>query len=216
MRYKKNYDYDENDYYEDSYDLYDKYYSKSYKRDFYRNDSYKNDFYKDDYDYGANNDDYYYDDNDETDEELIEQYYTYDDQYKNEEYDNLYENQYNSQYDDQYKDDTENELYENETNLNDKVDDDLAGYFSDARLFNTASKKKPEDEKKKKPKRIIYKANDKIVFNVNKATVSGIILFGPYDVNKKQMYQIELEDGSLAEADEKHIRYANDENKTEN
>lgn len=85
-----------------------------------------------------------------------------------------------------------------------ETDDDLADYFADARIFST---KKKTIKAKKRPKKQIYKADEKIIVSMNKEKNSGIILFGPYDVNKKQMYQIELDDGSIIEADDKHIAY---------
>lgn len=147
----------------------------------------------------------YYDNNNQ-------QYYNYnkyndyidDEYYDKEKYNDSYDN---DRYDDNYNDENyidENYNDENIQNTDLSIDEDLAGYFNDARLFSM----KAEDENvKKKPKKIIYKIDDKVIISMNKTKVKGQILFGPYDVNKKQMYQIELEDGQLIESDDKHLQY---------
>lgn len=151
------------------------------------------------YSYKYSDIDYYDNDN--------RQYYNYnkyndyidDEYYDKDQYNDKYDN---DRYDDNYND--ENYIDENIQNTDLSIDEDLAGYFNDARLFSM----KAEDENvKKKPKRIIYKIDDKVIISMNKTKVKGQVLFGPYDVNKKQMYQIELEDGQLIEADDKHLQY---------
>lgn len=148
-------------------------------------------------------------------------YNDYDQNYSYNQYNN-YKDIYEDDYKDDYKDDNEdlkndyneenyynenNDYYDNDNkeldkNLSKDVDEDLAEYFSDAHIFS--SKKQSN---KKRNKRIIYKVDDKIMVLINKVQNKGQILFGPYDVNKKQYYQIELTDGNIIEADEKHISY---------
>ena len=141
--------------------------------------------------------------------------YDYDDNYSSDYYG--YEDKYSSYYNDEYQDEYSSKkksFYDEEENdednddsekLAETMDNDLAGYFSDARLFSSP-KKKMGDTIKKKPKKIVYKAGEKIVVSANRAQNVGHILFGPYEANKKQMYQIELETGELVEADDKHIK----------
>lgn len=178
--YKKNYSYSDDYDYQD-YNDYDKEY-KNYDDKY--DDSYKDDNYKDDN----------YRNGSEYDEE----------QYYNEEYNNL--KNYNDKYyyNDEYNENNKYASYNKETenDLSKDVDDDLAEYFSDAHIFS--SKKQSN---KKRNKRIIYKVDDKIMVLINKIQNKGQILFGPYDINKKQYYQIELADGNIIEADEKHISY---------
>lgn len=154
------------------------------------------------YSYKYSDIDYYDNDN-----RRYYKYNKYNDYIDDEYYD---KDQYNDQYNDNYNDDRyddyndENYIDENIQNTDLSIDEDLAGYFNDARLFSM----KAEDENvKKKPKKIIYKIDDKVIISMNKTKVKGQILFGPYDVNKKQMYQIELEDGQLIESDDKHLQY---------
>ena len=138
-------------------------------------------------------------------------YNDYDNDYYNEYYDN---NEYSSRkyYNkkdlyEEYENDDLNEYDDNEeiTDNDISIDEDLAGYFTDARLYSM--KTNDDSNTKKKPKKIIYKIDDKVIISMNKTTSKGQILFGPYEVNKKQMYQIELEDGQLIEADDKHLQY---------
>lgn len=180
-----NTDYDKDYNYSDDYKDYDNYHSRDYKKysnrynndNDYRDDSYRDDNNRDDYD-----EERYYD------EEYNDNLKSYKDKY-------YYNDDYNEN--DKY---SYNKEFEND--LSKDVDEDLAEYFSDAHIFS--SKKQSN---KKRNKRIIYKVDDKIIVLVNKIQNKGQILFGPYDINKKQYYQIELADGNIIEADEKHISY---------
>ena len=109
----------------------------------------------------------------------------------------------NDIFNDDEDDEEEGENSENNT-LENTMDNDLAGYFSDARLF--APKKKMTDTMKKKPKRIFHKAGAQVTATINRQTVNAKVLFGPYESNKKQVYQLELDNGDLAEVDEKKIK----------
>lgn len=157
-----------------------------------------------DKDYDNYSDDYDYDKYDESyKEDYHDAYYT-DESYD----DPSYQNNLKKSIDTIFDDDEELENNDNESDekLMKSMDNDLAGYFSDARLF--APKKKLVDTMKKKPKRIIHKAGTKVIASINRQVVNGTVLFGPYESNKKQMYQIELESGDLAEIDEKKIKAA--------
>ena len=78
------------------------------------------------------------------------------------------------------------------------MDNDLAGYFSDARVF---AKKTTSTKKKQKQKTSSYKIGDKVTVK----GVKGSIIFGPYEVDKKKMYEIELDNGELISIDDKKI-----------
>lgn len=160
--------------------------SRKKYNDYY--DDYNGEYYYDDDNY-YNSDKYYdryYRNNNDDDNEDEDRYLDNDDEMENENYDN-------------YNDNNDND--EEEIN---SIDDDLAGYFSDARIF---SSKKNTDNTKKRAKKIVYKIDDKIVVSTNKIKNNGIVLFGPYNVNNKQMYQIELDNGNIIEIDDKHIAY---------
>lgn len=154
----------------------------------------------DDLDNYLEEDDYNYDE---------ERYNQYDNEYKNYYYDNeeedpSYQTHTKKSINDIFNDDEEDELNESDNKLINAMDNDLAGYFSDARLF--APKKKMVDTMKKKPKRIFHKAEAKVIVSINRQTLNAKVLFGPYESNKKQVYQLELDTGELAEIDEKKIK----------
>ena len=144
--------------------------------------------------------------NEDNDEEFYKKSY---EEYHNAYYEDSYEDEYTNKPKKSLNDIASEEDEEEETEENisaNDVDDDLAGYFADARSFS--NKKKPEDQVKKKPKKIIYKAGDLVKIAFNRTTKYGTILFGPYEMNKKQMYQIELDDTQeLFETDDKHLSY---------
>ena len=139
---------------------------------------------------------------DEKDYEPMYEKYSYHDDEYNDDYGFSSKKKSKSFYDLNNDDEDEEE---NEEPLEKNVDDDLAGYFADARMFS--SKKKLVDTMKKKPKKIVYKADDKVTVTANKTVSNGTIVFGPYEVNKKQMYQVELDNGDLIEMHDKHIKY---------
>ena len=163
--------------------------------------SYKND-YDDDYSYNSDNDyndnfysneDYKYNDNDYDKDGYIK--------YTDDSYDDLQPPKRYKSINAIFDDGEDSEDDDDDSSLMHTVDNDLAGYFSDARLG--MPKKKMVDTMKKKPKRITYKAGDQVTATINRQTVTGTILFGPYESNKKQMYQLELDNGEIAEAEEK-------------
>ena len=82
----------------------------------------------------------------------------------------------------------------NDNKLANDMDDDLAEYFSDARMM-------PKKTSKKKKAKVVYKTGDEVTTKQGK----GHIIYGPYEVNKKQMYEIELDSGDLISLDDKHI-----------
>lgn len=177
MKFYDDEKYSDYDSYDDNYDSYNNFDEKYYKQS-----------YKESYDYNSYNDSY---DNDE-----------YGNNYDNDEY-NYYGKNKKSYSFDEGEENAEDEL-DDDSALAKNIDDDLADYFSDARIFST---KKNNDSTKKRAKKIVYKTDDKIIAMINKEKNNGIILFGPYEVNKKQMYQIELDSGDIIEADDKHIIY---------
>ena len=104
--------------------------------------------------------------------------------------------QNNLKYDYQYEtDDEEDEDISQDLS----IDKDLAGYFSDARV----STKSKSSTNKKKVKKITYKTGTKVLINKKE---EGTIIYGPYESNKKQMYEVELANGDLISIDDKHMQ----------
>lgn len=68
---------------------------------------------------------------------------------------------------------------------------EFKNYF---KLTGTLSSKKNKKEK--------YKIGDKITYNKN----TGVILSGPYEENGKQMFVVELNDGSIISIDNKSLK----------
>ena len=99
-----------------------------------------------------------------------------------------------------FDDEDDEDEASDEAQLMKSMDGDLAGYFSDARMFTP---KKMTNSMKKKPKKIIYKNGDQVIVT-NKG--NGSIIYGPYEVNKKQMYEVELANGDLISIDDKHLQ----------
>ena len=92
----------------------------------------------------------------------------------------------------------EEEESEDDSRLMNNMDDDLAEYFSDARML---PKKTSSTTMKKKKNKVVFKTGDKIECKEG----TGSILYGPYDVDTKKMYEIELDNGNIISIDEKHI-----------
>lgn len=102
-----------------------------------------------------------------------------------------------------FDDEEDEDEASDEARLMKSIDGDLAGYFSDARMF---APKKMTNNMKKKPKKIVYKNGDQVIV-ANKG--NGSIIYGPYEVNKKQMYEVELANGDLISIDDKHLQPQN-------
>lgn len=146
------------------------------------------------------------------DYEVIEMRYssrkTYDDfDYDNdvyERYDNGYDtytySSYNYSQDEDFQDEESSEFKEQ----TDKIDDDLADYFSDARVGV-----KPKNNKKKKnvkQKRVIFSSGDIVNIKRLGQEFKASIIYGPYEVDKKQMYEVEINGGEIIEIGEKFIQ----------
>lgn len=93
--------------------------------------------------------------------------------------------------------DSDEESEESEQRLIRKLDDELLEYFSEARIIS----KKPSGKHKKKEK-IIYLAGQEVTVQGRK----GTIIYGPYDQDGKQMYEIELENNGVICTEDKHIK----------
>lgn len=92
--------------------------------------------------------------------------------------------------------DSDEDSEEEEERLITKLDDELIEMFSDARIIT----KKSFKTKKKKDK-IIYITGDAVKANGRK----GNILYGPYEVDGKQMYEVEIDGNGVISAEEKNI-----------
>ena len=94
------------------------------------------------------------------------------------------------------KDFEDDEESEDADRLFNKLDDELLEMFSEARIITKRSSKQ-----KKKKEKIVYLMGDNVKVNNRK----GIILYGPYEIDNKQMYEIEIENEGVISAEEKHI-----------
>ena len=106
---------------------------------------------------------------------------------------------YNYSQEDNYQDEESSEFKEQ----TDKIDDDLADYFSDARV---GVKSKNKKKKTMKPKKIVFSSGD--IVNIKRAgkEIKASIIYGPYEVDKKQMYEVEIDGGEIIEIGEKFIQ----------
>lgn len=87
----------------------------------------------------------------------------------------------------------EDELDEEEANtknLKEAIEDgELLGYFNDARISTSSSTK----FKKKKKEKIVFESGQQAIYKNKEIT----ILYGPYENDSKQMYEVQLSDGSV-------------------
>ena len=107
--------------------------------------------------------------------------------------------QNDEEYDANFFDDVidDEESPESEQRLINKLDDELIEYFSDARIIIKKTLKK----NKKKKEKVIYTIGQ----TVNIGTKKGIIIYGPYEVDGKSMYEIEIDDNGVISVEEKYI-----------
>ena len=91
------------------------------------------------------------------------------------------------------EEDEEEISLEKENEIIKKLDDDLIKYFGEAKIIN----KRKLNNNFKKNKRKDFIVGQKIKIN----NMSGKILFGPYEIGNKLMYEIELENGNIISED---------------
>ena len=128
-----------------------------------------------------------------------DEYDSYDKDY-DKDYENLYKENYDNEYLNDYNEDIDSDDNEENDSINiATVDKDVMEYFLDGRV---ASKKSTTFKKKKKDK-ITYK-NGQAVFITNKKC-NATIIYGPYELDKKQMYEIEI-DNTVISIEEKYIK----------
>jgi hypothetical protein len=76
------------------------------------------------------------------------------------------------------------------------LDPELMEMFSEARIITKKSSKS-----KKKKEKVIYNCGERVSVKGKK----GTIIYGPYEVDNKQMYEIDIDDNGVISAEEKHI-----------
>lgn len=95
-----------------------------------------------------------------------------------------------------YEEDFEFEHNNDFENTEDVTDDDaeadVDAFLDDIQPMNQRS----TTIKKKKKNEIIFNVGDKVIYRKKQATV----LFGPYEKNYKQVYELQMEDGSVTPA----------------
>ena len=136
---------------------------------------------------------------------------TYDDfDYDNDIYDNDVYEKYNSNYEetysttydyyDEYQDEEISEIKEK----TDKIDDDLVDYFSDARIGRIKTNKKKKNLKQKK--KVSFSSGDIVFVKQDGNEFKASIIYGPYEVDKKRLYEAEINGGEIVEIDERFIQ----------
>lgn len=132
-------------------------------------------------------------------------YLDYDKEYKDydKDFDKDYEEEYknytkDSSLDSDFNDEDEEEV-EVDTINPDTVDKDIMGYFVDARVTS----KRSTTFKKKKKEKITYQVGQAIFLTNKKCNAT--IVYGPYELDKKQMYEVEL-DNTVISVEERHIK----------
>lgn len=107
------------------------------------------------------------------------------------------DNNQETEYEDNFfESDSDEDSEEDEGRLIKKLDDELLEMFSEARIITKKSSKQ-----KKKKEKIIYTMGDAVKASGRK----GSILYGPYEVNGKQMYEIEIDGNGVISVEEKNI-----------
>ncbi len=105
-------------------------------------------------------------------------------------------NDYNYDYDErssQYNKYFEDDDDEDEKNLADTIDDDdILQCFDDARISTKATIMKPKKKKQEK----IFNSGEIVTYRGKNAT----IVYGPYEKNYKQLYEIQTHDGKIVSA----------------
>jgi len=136
---------------------------------------------------------------------------TYDDfDYDNDIYDNDVYEKYNSTYEDDYSNtyDYYDEYQEEESSeikeKTDKIDDDLVDYFSDARVGRPKTNKKKKSSKQKK--KVLFSSGDIVLIKQAGNELKASIIYGPYEVDKKRLYEAEIDSGEIIEIDERFIQ----------
>ena len=106
---------------------------------------------------------------------------------------NLNDNFNNIKNEDEEDNDSDEISLEKENEIIKILDDDLIKYFGEAKIIN----KRKLNNNFKKNKRKDFIVGQKIKIN----NMSGKILFGPYEIGNKLMYEIELENGNIISED---------------
>ena len=92
--------------------------------------------------------------------------------------------------------DNEDEEENEDTNVS-IDDDDLMSSLSDARIAKKPAQRNYATNIMKKPKlKVQFAAGEQVMYRKKK----GMVLFGPYEKNYKQIYELQMEDGTIVSA----------------
>ena len=111
-------------------------------------------------------------------------YYSYEEY----DYDDTYDYDNRSKYNKFFDDDDEEE----EKQATKNIDSDLFPYIDDARISTKATTFKTKKKKQEK----IFKIGDAVFYRNKEA----VVVFGPYEKNYKQLYEIQTHDGKIVSA----------------
>lgn len=96
------------------------------------------------------------------------------------------------------EDDTEEEEVDEQADLRKMIDDeDIISCLDDARVPTRA----PNGKRKRKEK-VTFTVGERVVYRKKEATV----IYGPYERSAKQMYELQLADGSVVSATATAVR----------
>jgi len=100
------------------------------------------------------------------------------------------------------EDEDEDDMLEHDEDIFKILDPDILKYLNDDRSFSKKSFIKPSSLiKKKKKDKIIYEIGEKIKIKNEKCC----IIYGPYEIEGKQMYEIETNAGNIISIEDKFI-----------
>ena len=108
------------------------------------------------------------------------------------------------EYDTKYEDTDfsldDDDFEECEGDISKVLDPELLEYFNDAKVIGSKKTNFSKQKKKKKDK-VVYESDQKVKFKGKKCT----ILYGPYDKDNKQFYELETENGNVISAEYSQI-----------
>lgn len=101
-----------------------------------------------------------------------------------------------------YEIDKNNDCFDNEEEEKDiskVLDDDLLEYFNDAKIYVSKNGSK---SKRKKKEKIIFESGQTVFYKNEKCSV----IYGPYERDGKQMYELETESDNIISAEYSSIK----------
>jgi hypothetical protein len=115
--------------------------------------------------------------------------------------DNVYEkNNYNDTLEEIYEDE-DDEVLERDDDIFKVLDPEILEYLNDEKSTPIKKTIKTSSLKKKKKDKIVYEVDEKVRVKGEKCS----IIYGPYEVDGKQMYEIETSQGNVISVEDKFI-----------